>query len=147
MPNITNLFMNWTGVTVTPEGGSAITIKHVTDIMIDGRSVQEAFYGDARKFAALIRNVQHTRTLQIKSGDATNIALIPLNTPCTVAAILNHAEGGAGAGSGALSISLVNGMCGGKNIGGTNNKFAAPGCAFSAYAGATDTDPLTITVL
>lgn len=147
MANVTNLFMNWTSVTVTPDGGSAITIKHVTDISIDGKSVQETFYGDARKFAALIRNVSHSRSLQIASGDAKNVVLIPTNVPCTVAAILNHAEGGAGAASGGLSIALVNAMAGDKSIKGSNNKYATPGVSFAAFGNANDEDPLTITVL
>lgn len=144
MPNKTNLYMGWSAVTVTPSGGSAITIDHVTDIKIDKSSVLEAFFGDTNKFAALVKPTKRNRTCEIESGNAKATLSIPDGTACTIVAKLNHAE--AGEGTGCLTLTLVNAVPGLNNAAGQTQRFANGNAGFTAFANTGDTDPLTIAV-
>lgn len=142
----TNLFMNWSGVTVTHLIGSTptvIPITKVTDVSINGQSVQEMFHGDARQFAVLIRNVADSRSIKITSGDAGAVLTIPFNKPCTINAVLLDAINGAG--PGAIAIEAINGMRKGSPVGGQNNKFASGNVEFSCYGNSDDEDPVTVT--
>jgi hypothetical protein len=142
MPNDTGLYMNWSGVTVTPQGGAAVTINHVLDIKIDRSSMQEVFYGDARKFPAIIKNTGRSRRLDIVGGNVAKLTAIGDGVPCTVVGVLNHVE--AGIGTDALTFTLVNAVLGAQNSDGSNNKIAGATASFTAYAEPDDSDPLTI---
>lgn len=140
MANITNLYMNWSSVTVAAGSGSAATIKHVTDVKINGQSTTEAFYGDARQFAAMIRPVQTSRTLEITTGDVGAIMALDPAAVYTVVATLKHAE------SGTLTVTLVNAVLKQNPMSGQNNKYSVGSLTFEAYADASDTDPLTVAI-
>ncbi len=142
-----DLYMSWKNVGVTPAGGSAIAIDGVTDVMVDGQSLQEAFFGDGRKFAALIANTRQARSIEIVGGNVGALASIPMNLACAVTATLANPAGGVGVGSGALKVDLANAMCQQKPFTGSDSKFASARAKFNAYGDASDTDPLTITEL
>ena len=78
------LFMNFEDVTVTPEGGTAISLGNQTSVNFDGRNTQEMFFGANRTYPLLVRNTQLVRTLSISGGDAVKIAQIPFDKPCTI---------------------------------------------------------------
>lgn len=145
----TNLYMNWTGVVVTPTpydgtSATAISVGGVVDVQIDGKSVQESFYGDARKFARLIRNTAKTRMIKIVGGEIEKLTSIPEDTPCTVVAVLNDAINGTGVG--AITFTMTLGLRQDLPIGGQNNKFARGEVTFNAHGASNDTDPLTLAV-
>ena len=143
----TNLYMNWTGVTITPQGGAAITVDKVTDVKVNRKSVQEAFYGDNRKFAAFLRNTQKKRSITLVTGNPNLHLAIPEDTYCTIVAILNDVQNGTG--SGALTITAVNAKMESDDTDGSNNKYAAGTITFNCAGDDSttpDSDPVTIAV-
>ncbi|MDQ3168424.1 MAG: hypothetical protein M3P94_07225 [Chloroflexota bacterium] len=141
-----NVFMNWTGVSATPTNpvGPAISLGEITDVQIDGKSVQKAFYGDARRFALLIRNTQKTREITIVGANIAKLLTIPEDAECTIVAILNDVTNGEG--SGALTITAVRAKSGSRPFQGANNEFAKGTMKFACAGGVNDADPISIAV-
>ena len=52
----TKRFMNWTGVTFTPVGGSATTITGVTSVAIDSGGSLARFSGDGDRYVTTMVN-------------------------------------------------------------------------------------------
>jgi hypothetical protein len=143
----TNLFMNWSPATITPAGGSAITQDEVTNVEIDGKSVQEVFYGDNRKFPKLIRNTAKTRKLVIETGNIGKALTIPEDTPCTIVVTLCDAVNGTTTAGGAIVITAKNAILETKPFKGANNKFAGSTLTFNCYGDDSvtpDSDPITV---
>lgn len=143
----TGNFMNWTGVTVTPAGGQAITLTEVTDVSPSLDSTHEKFYGDNRRFAKCIRSTEFERMVSITTGDVAVANTIPLNVPCTVVATLNDAFNGAGAG--AITYTFRNAVLKTNGVKGPNNKFAETTLNFDSFGDDTnayDSDPFSYTV-
>lgn len=147
----TGLFMNWVNVTVTPEGGSAIAIDAVTAVSVMRGSRQEIFYGDARLYARLIKNVEKKRSITITSGNVTKLLSIPEDIPCTISATLEDPKNNLTAGGGAITVVMINSYLEKQPIEGQNNKYASNTVTFNA-CGAIDgvgseTEPLTTTAV
>lgn len=138
------LYMNWDPVTVTPSGGTLVTLKEVMDVELDLASQQEVFYGDARKFARMIVNTAKKRSLTIMGGNVAQLMALPDDTPCTIVATLRDAKNGTG--SGAITITLANATREKINVKGQNNKFGMSSLTFNAFADSGDTDPLSFAV-
>jgi hypothetical protein len=142
----TNLYMDWSHCSVTPQGGSAIALTGVTDASIDGRSVIETFYADAKKYPLCARGTQSQRAVKISCGNIKQVLMqVPEATPCTIVLTLNDAINGAGVGS--LTITAVNAMLETKGAQGAKNKFAMAALSFvcfGAESGGTEVDPITI---
>lgn len=139
-----DLFMNWEPVTVTPDGGTLVTLKEIVDIELDAQSQQEVFYGDARKHPRLICNTAKKRSLSINGGNVAQLMAIPDDTPCTIVATLRDAKNGTG--TGAITVTLVNACREKLSTKGPNNKFGMSSLTFNAFANAGDTDPLSFVV-
>jgi hypothetical protein len=143
----TNLYMDWSLCTITPAGGSAITLTGVTDASIDGRSVIETFYADAKKYPLCARGTQSQRAVKISCGNVKQVLMsVPESTPCTIVLTLNDAINGAGLG--ALTITAVNAMLETKGGQGAKNKFAMGALSFVCFgatgSGGVEVDPITI---
>lgn len=143
----TKNYMNWTGVTVTPAGGQAITITEVTEVNPDLDSTHEKAYGDNRRFAKCIRETQLERMVSITTGDVATANTIPVNTPCTITATLNDAFNGAG--TGAITYTFKNAVLKSNKVKGANNKFAEATLEFDCFgddSSAYDSDPFSFAV-
>jgi hypothetical protein len=141
-----NVFLNWSSVTVA-YASTTITLTGVTDVHVDGRSVQLAFYGDARQFPRILRNVQKTRKVTIVGADVNKLLSIPEDTAVTITAVLDDALNGHASSSGALSIVASNAKRETSPFSGKNNQFAEGSVTLNCDGGAGDTDPIAITVL
>jgi hypothetical protein len=140
----TTLYMNWTGVTVTPGGSSAITVNRVTNIALPAESSLKKFYGDAVKFPIASRPTEQTRGITITSGNCALLNTVPIGTICTVVAVLNDMTNGVG--SGAITVTAINAVLQSKSMGAANNEFASVSYVFDCFGGASDADPITIAV-
>ncbi|MEO6809148.1 MAG: hypothetical protein ABI353_08535 [Isosphaeraceae bacterium] len=142
-----DLFMNWTGVTVTYGATpTVIAIGEVTDMEFDEEIKQEMFYGDNRRRPKIIRNTEEVTKVKLVGGNAAILNTIPKGEPCTITAILNDAQNDAGIG--ALTFILKNAYRGKISNKGQNNKFATGDVEFTAAGDdsvSPDSDPLTIT--
>jgi hypothetical protein len=140
--------MNWDGVVVTPPTpAAAINVFEVTDVKVNRKSIQEAFYGDNRRFARFLRNTQKKRQLTLVLGNPNLHLGIPDDVPLTIVAWLNDANNGHGPGS--IKITLVNAVLETDDTDGANNKYAGNTLTFNAYGDDSvtpDSDPLTITI-
>lgn len=142
-----NLYMNWTSASVTPASGSAIVVDETTNVEIDGKSVQEVFYGDNRKFPKLIRNTAKTRKITIETGNIGKCLAIPEDVPCTIVVTLCDAVNGSATGGGAITVTAKNAMLETKPFKGANNKFAGNTLTFNCAGDdstTADSDPITI---
>lgn len=142
MPH-TNVYMNWTGVTITPVGGSAISLLEVLDVQVMDEDTIEQWQSDGNKFATVLVAASGSRGMTITGGDVFKLAGIPRNTLCTIVAILNDARNSAG--SGAITHTLSNAMFASAPRSGTTNKFAGGSVTFIAASTDGSTDPLVIT--
>lgn len=137
----TKLYANFSGVTVTPNGGSAINITEVTSIDPDRSSNLKARFGDNRKYPRLIKAFERMRSFTITSGDLAALQSIPEDTPCTVVFILEDAQNGTG--SGALTYTYTNAVMGSNPVKSPNNDFGEATVQFQCYS-TDNTDPLTV---
>jgi len=142
MPTKSNVFMNWTGVTVTPSGGSAITLTEVTDIDLIDSDTLEMWQADGHKFPTLCIAADAKRGMTIHGGDVYKLAALPKNTPCTIVAVLNDAVNKAGVGS--MTVTLSNAVVADTSAKGQTNKFAGGQVSFAAFSPDGTTDPLAI---
>lgn len=140
----TNLFMNWSSVSFTPTGGSALTIEEVTDVDFGFGSSLQDWYADAATFPKLSLSKELKRTAKVTTGRVAKLLTIPINTPGTFRATLDDAVNGIGTGA----ISFVLGPCilSDSPFKGTVNRYATGDLTFSAYAPDGITDPLTATI-
>ena len=135
----TGLYMNWVNVTVTPQGGSVLNVDGVTALSPMRASRQEAFYGDARQFVRLIKNVEKKRSVTIQSANIGILQQIPDDTPCTVTATLLDPRNGIATGGGAITVTLLNAVLEKDGTEAQNNKYAGGQAVFNAM-GVVDTD-------
>jgi hypothetical protein len=147
----TNLFVNWDGVqAVTQDTQTQYPIEEVTDVKVDGKSVQIAFYGDNRLFARNLRNTQKTREISITGGNIAQLLAIPEDREVTITAYLNDVDNGRG--SGCLVVVAKNAKRHASPFGGQNNQYASGSVMFacrgdtdSSGSNVNDSDPISIT--
>jgi hypothetical protein len=139
-----SLYMNWTGVTVTPLGGSAMPLKEITDIDVDRSSEMKRWYADAAKFPLALSARNKTRKITIRGGAINLLSAIPEDTPCTVVGILNDLNNGIT--TGALTITCINAIVASNPFKGKNNDFGTGDLTFEAFSTDGTTDPLTIAI-
>jgi hypothetical protein len=143
MPTKSNVFMNWTSVTVTyGVSPTVITLTEVTDIDLMDEDVLEMWQADGHKFPTLVVAADAKRGMTIHSGDCYKLSAMPKNTPCVIVAILNDAANKLLAG--AMTITLSNAVFGGVTVKGPTNKFAMGQATFMAFSPDGTTDPLAI---
>ena len=141
----TNLYMNWSGTTITPAGGSTINIPEVTDMSFGRTGNLQSWKADAHMFATLCVNRGQARPCKITGGAINILATIPINTPCTIVSVLNDAKNAnTGAGSGALTHTLVNAVLNDNPWADSHEQWGKGDLTFSAFSTDGTTDPLTI---
>ncbi len=141
MPTRSNVYMSWTGVTVTPSGGSTMAISEVTDVQVHDKDHIEPWQADGHKYATRMIAASGERGITITGGDVGKLASIPKNVPCTVVAILNDAVNGVG--TGAVTVTLVNAIRGEVPSSGKTSKFAGGSVSFMAFSSDGTADPLS----
>lgn len=140
-----NVFMNWTGVTITyGTTPTVITMTEVLDVQVLDEEGIEQWQADGHKFATKMITATGARGLTIIGGDVYKLATIPRGTPCTVVAILNDAVNGVG--TGAVTHTLSNGVMTGASRSGPSNKFAGGSATFIAFSTDGTADPLAMAV-
>jgi len=136
-----NVFMSWTGVTVTPAGGPAIAITEVVDVQVLDKDDLEPWQADGHKFPTQMIAAMGHRGITIVGGDVSKLASIPHGTPCTVVGILKDAVNGIG--TGAITVTLANAVRTEVPFEGKTQKFAGSHVTFMAFSSDGTTDPLT----
>ncbi len=81
----TKRFMNWTGVSFTPNGGSPTAITGVTSIVIDTGGNLVRFSGDGDRYSTTIINDHNEPVVTVHSGDLEAIRAHPSGLSSTVA--------------------------------------------------------------
>lgn len=137
-----NLYMSWTGVTITPSGGSAIALLEVIDVQFTNSDGLEAWRSDGNKYATLIVDATGEVGATIIGGDCFKLATLPRGAACTIVAILNDAKNKTG--SGASTFTLVNAVVQDTPTSGVTNKFAGGSASFMSYSADGSTIPLSI---
>jgi cyanophycinase-like exopeptidase len=144
MSTKTNVYMNWTGVTVSfGVGPTVIALTEITDVQVLDEDGLEMWQSDGNKFATVVVAATGARGMTLTGGDLFKLATMPRNTPCTIVAVLRDAINGTG--SGAITHTLVNAVMAGAPRGGATNKFAMGSVTFMAFSPDGSTDPLTLT--
>lgn len=139
----TKLQMGWSGVVVTPTGGTAIPITNVTKVHTKKGSQKKEFHGDTNPFAKLITTKNKTREVTITSGDMAAMLAIPEDTVCSLVYVFNDAKNGAGAGAITRTLNLA--VLTEAPDEGAVNEFGMGTVTFSAYS-LDGTDPLVTVV-
>ena len=138
----TKLYMNWTGVTVTPNGGSAINLTGVTDVSFNRSGTNKPFFGDNRQHARAIRTTNQARSVSISCGDLSALDSVAIGTVCTVVGTLNDLHNGTG--SGARTYTAINAVLSSKPDGSSNDEYAGTTYSFDCFGSALDADPISV---
>lgn len=138
----TGLYMNWSGVSVTPNGGTLIPVTDVTDCSFPRSGTNKTFWGDNRLYARDIRTTNQVRQVMITTGNLAALDAVPIGTVCTVVATLNDAHNGVG--SGARTYTAINAVLASKPDGSTNNEYANTTYSFDCFGSALDADPISV---
>lgn len=149
MATPTGLYMNIVSCSTVTEETSPVTVAltKLIDIELDGKSVQEVFYGDNVSYPVAIRNVMKTREITLVGGDLVKLLSIKEDVYVTITVVIGDMLNGGGAGSGALQIVAKHAKRGSSPISATNNKVANGRLKFACAGDTGDTDPIAVTVL
>lgn len=143
----TGLFMNWSGVTFTPTGGTAINILRVTSVKYNNDSEQERFKGDIARFNQAIAVVNNSRMVDVTTGDVGAAAVLVTGTKGSLAAQFLDLENGIISTGGGLSLTLSPCKLIKNPFEGDHAKYGTTTLSFEGYAIDGVTDPLVIVVL
>jgi hypothetical protein len=146
MATPTGLYMNWTGVVLTPSTGSAINVAGVTGIGIGRSSRQEPFYGDMLQFARLIMNVEKKRSITIAAAAIASFLAVSDDLTYTIVATLADPRNGIATGGGAITVTLTGGVLEKDQSDGQNNKYATGTVTFNcqgSVVSGSEVDPLS----
>src|SRR5207253_794461 len=102
----TKRYMNWSGVSFTPNGGTATTITGVTSIAIDPGGNLVKFSGDGDRYNTMVVNDHNDPVITIQAADLAAIRANPPGTIGTFTATLQDARNGTG--TGAITFTLAN---------------------------------------
>ena len=86
----TKRFMNWTGVTFTPQGGTATLITGVTSVEIDSGGNLLKFSGDGDRYSTTVVNDYNDPTVTIHCADLATIRSFPIGMAGTFTATHNN---------------------------------------------------------
>src|SRR5450759_3125361 len=95
----TKRFMNWTGVTFTPQNGSPTPFTGVTSIQIDSGGSLIKFSGDGDRYSTTVVNDFNDPTVTVHSADLAAVRAFPVGTGGTFSATHNDAKNGVGTGA------------------------------------------------
>jgi hypothetical protein len=107
----TKRFMNWTGVTFTPQNGSPTPITGVTSIQIDSGGSLMKFSGDGDRYSTTVINDFNDPTVTVHSADLAAVQAFPGAITYTLsnAVIASHPIHGAHRqfGQGTLTLTAI----------------------------------------
>ncbi len=137
-------FMNWSGVTFTPQGGQPLSITGVTAIEIDTNGQLLKFSGDGDKFYTTVVTDVMDPTVTIHTADLAAIRATPLGSLGSLSATFNDARNGNG--TGAITYTLSNAVVASGAVRGTHRQFGHGTIVFSSYSSDGITNPLSTTI-
>jgi hypothetical protein len=133
-------FMNWTGVSFTPQGGSPTGITGVTSIQIDTGGTLLKFAGDGDRYNTTVVNDFNEPTVTVRSADLAAVRAFPVGTQGTFTATHNDARNGTGSGS--VTYTLSNAVIASNPIQGSHRHFGQGTLTLTAYSLDGVTNPL-----
>jgi hypothetical protein len=146
MSTPTTVYANWSGVTYTPAGGSAVPITNVDSIDNDPGGQLSAYSGSANRFPIVIANLMNKPTVSVKSSNIGVLAALIPGTVGVLVAILNDALNGAGVASGALQFTWSNCVVRNNPFSGAHASYASGTASFECFSTDGVTSPEAIVV-
>ena len=140
----TKRFLNWTGVTFTPVGGSPTVITGVTSVTIDSGGSLLKFAGDGDRYSTTVVNDFNDPTITVNAADLAAIRANPVGTVGTFTATHNDAKNGTGSGS--ITYSLSNAVISHTNVKGSHRQFGQGTLVLAAFSSDGVTNPLSVSV-
>ncbi len=140
----TKRLMNWTGVTFTPTGGTAVSITGVTSISFESGGSLAKFSGDGDRFSTTVVNDFNDPSVVVQAADLASIRANPVGTAGTFTATHNDAKNGLG--SGAMTYTLTNAVVANNPIHGGHRQFGLGTLTLAAYSSDGVTNPLSIAI-
>lgn len=137
-------FMNWTGVSFTPIGGSATPITGVTSVTIDTGGSLAKFSGDGDRYNTTVVNDLNDPTITVQAADLAGIRANPVGTIGMFAATHNDARNGAG--TGAITYTLANAVIASNPVHGAHRQFGHGTLTVGAFSTDGVTNPLSTTI-
>ncbi len=137
-------FMNWSGVSFTPQGGQPLPISGVTVIEIETNGNLLKFSGDGDKFFTTVVTDVMDPTITVHAADVAAIRANPPGTVGTFTATLNDARNGTG--TGAITYTLTNAVVASANVRGSHRQFGQGILVLSSFSSDGLTNPLSITI-
>ena len=138
------VYFSFSGVSITPQGGSAILLKETTRLRIIRRENLEEWQGSGDQFSTLFAVSKSDRGCSIEGADINLHLTIPANTACAITGTILHPKNGTG--EGALTFTLANAVLQDSSFGAESRRFAGGGVEFLAYSSDGTTDPMTFAV-
>jgi len=139
--SITKRFMNWTGVSFTPQNGTAIPVTGVTSIQIDSGGSLLKFAGDGDRYSTTVVNDFNDPTVTVHSADLAAVRAFPVGTVGVFTATHNDARNGSG--TGAVTYTLSNAVIGANPVHGSHRQFGQGVLTIAAFSSDGVTNPLS----
>lgn len=143
----TKRFMNWTGVSFTPSGGSLLTYTGVTNVAIDLGGSLAKFSGDGDRYNTTVVNDFNDPSITVTSADLTALRTNPVGTVGAFSATHNDAKNLVTASGGAITYALANAVVSTVQVGGAHRQFGQGTIGFDTFSSDGVTSPLTYTAL
>ncbi len=140
----TKRFMNWTGVSFTPNNGQATTITGVTSVSIESGGSLARFAGDGDRYVTTLVNDFNEPVVTVHAADLSALRASPVGTVGTLTATHNDARNGAG--SGAVTYTLANAVVAACQVHGAHRQFGQGSVTFAAFSGDGVTNPLSTSI-
>src|ERR1051326_2537818 len=128
----TKRYMNWTGVSFTPTGGTATSISGVTSVNIDTGGSLMRFSGDGDRYSTTVVNDYNEPVITVHAADLAAVRANPVGTVGTFTATHNDAKNGTG--SGAITYTLTNAVIASNPVQGTHRQFGQGTLTVTAYS-------------
>jgi hypothetical protein len=137
----TKRFLNWTGVSFTPVGGSTTVITGVTSVSIDSGGSLLKFAGDGDRFNTTVVNDFNDPTITVQAADLAAIRANPVGIVGTFTATHNDAKNGTGSGS--VTYTLTNAVIAQNSVKGTHRQFGHGTLTLTSFSSDGVTNPLS----
>ena len=140
----TKRFLNWTGVSFTPAGGSPVAITGVTSVSIDSGGSLLKFSGDGDRYNTTVVNDFNEPLISVQAADLVAIRSYPVGTVGTFVATHNDARNGAG--SGAITYTLSNAVIASNSVRGSHKQFGQGSLTLTSFSTDGVTNPLSTSI-
>lgn len=140
----TKRYMNWTGVSFSPNNGQATAITGVTSVAIESGGSLARFAGDGDRYVTTLVNDFNEPSVTIQAADLAAIRAYPVGTVGTLSATHNDARNGPG--TGAVTYTMANAVVAACHVRGAHRHFGEGTVTFAAFSGDGVTNPLSTSV-